>query len=210
MSIDATPSPAEFKFNCPQCGQHILVAAQWSGLVISCPSCQGRITVPQPSDTTQSPGAATPPGRVGQTIRIELPAKAIKNAAVTSPPATEAKARATVAPVKGGAGGAGRDRVTEPWPDLVRRLEQGALIAPAELATVLFEELTDVRRRLDALEHELARGPQIRPAVKRGETEEVSSLKPQSPEVAQQDPKIRSPASRGAVGAEKELEVKIL
>jgi hypothetical protein len=207
MSTDATPSPAEFKFNCPLCGQHILVAAQWSGLVIGCPSCQGRITVPPPTGKEHGPAAVTPARRVGQTIRIELPVQAIKNSAATSPPATEAKARAAAVSGAGRAGDSERARVTEPWPDVVRRLEQGVPIAPAELATAVFEELTNVRRRLDALEGEHARDSQIRPAAKRGETGEDSCHRPRSSEMGHEDPHTRSPANPGPVSAETKLEV---
>jgi len=40
----------------------------------------------------------------------------------------------------------------EPWPGMVRKLEKGALVEPAALATALFHELMEVRQRLDRLE----------------------------------------------------------
>jgi outer membrane lipoprotein-sorting protein len=47
---------AEFKFSCPQCGQHIQCDAGYSGAQINCPSCQQSIVVPQ-----APPSAAAPP-----------------------------------------------------------------------------------------------------------------------------------------------------
>ena len=46
---------AEFKFTCPQCGQHIECDPGYSGAQINCPTCQKPIVVPQ------VPGAAAPP-----------------------------------------------------------------------------------------------------------------------------------------------------
>ncbi len=37
----------EFKFSCPQCGQHLSGNDQWSGHQIQCPSCATTLTVPQ-------------------------------------------------------------------------------------------------------------------------------------------------------------------
>lgn len=206
MQTEAMPPKTEFKFNCPTCGQHILVATQWSGLGISCPSCQSRITIPTPLSDEQSPQPAISPKHTGQTIRIELPLKANQRTSGRNGEVTESETTCVVTPAAAQIEGAQKINGCEPWPDVVRKLENGTQVTPAELATALFEELTNVRRRLDALEHELARGPQIRLAVKRRETGEDSSPRPQSPEVAQQDPKIRSPANRGPVGAEEELE----
>ena len=39
---------AEFKFFCPQCGQHIQCDTSYSGRQINCPVCQQAIVVPQP------------------------------------------------------------------------------------------------------------------------------------------------------------------
>ena len=41
-----TNTMSEFKFSCPQCGQHILCDAQWSGREINCPACQQTLVVP--------------------------------------------------------------------------------------------------------------------------------------------------------------------
>jgi hypothetical protein len=45
----------EFKFSCPQCGQHIQCDTAYAGAQINCPGCQQSITVPQP------PGVSAPP-----------------------------------------------------------------------------------------------------------------------------------------------------
>jgi hypothetical protein len=37
----------EFKFSCPQCGQHLSGNEQWSGHQIQCPTCAMPLTVPQ-------------------------------------------------------------------------------------------------------------------------------------------------------------------
>jgi hypothetical protein len=39
---------AEFKFSCPQCGQHIQCDISYVGMQIDCPICQKPIAVPQP------------------------------------------------------------------------------------------------------------------------------------------------------------------
>ena len=38
--------PADFKFSCPLCGQHIRCQAQYSGRRIACPACRKEILVP--------------------------------------------------------------------------------------------------------------------------------------------------------------------
>ena len=40
---------SEFRFSCPQCGQHILCDTQWSGREINCPVCQQTLVVPSPA-----------------------------------------------------------------------------------------------------------------------------------------------------------------
>ena len=37
---------SEFKFSCPQCGQHIQCDTLWSGRQINCPACQQPLVVP--------------------------------------------------------------------------------------------------------------------------------------------------------------------
>lgn len=41
--------PQEFKFFCPNCGQHIQCNSGYSGRQIVCPGCQNQILVPQPT-----------------------------------------------------------------------------------------------------------------------------------------------------------------
>jgi len=53
---------AEFKFSCPQCGQHIQCDVGYSGMQINCPSCQQAIVVPQaPRSTATAPPAPPVP-----------------------------------------------------------------------------------------------------------------------------------------------------
>jgi DNA-directed RNA polymerase subunit RPC12/RpoP len=55
----------EFKFSCPQCGQHLSGNEQWSGHQIRCPTCATTLTVPGviPAPTT---AAAVPKSLVPQ------------------------------------------------------------------------------------------------------------------------------------------------
>jgi len=142
------PTKTELKFNCPQCGQHILVSTDWVGLGINCPSCQTRISIPSPPSGESPPKPTILPLPTKPTIRIELASKPAEDTA--SPNGR---------PVGGGTSAAVPPRsVTgnESWQELVRRLEEGALVEPAVLATALFHELANVRRRLDEVEKKLA------------------------------------------------------
>ena len=47
----------EFKFSCPQCGQHLSGNEQWSGHQIQCPTCATTLTVP---GTVAAPAATAP------------------------------------------------------------------------------------------------------------------------------------------------------
>jgi hypothetical protein len=47
----------EFKFSCPQCGQHLSGNEQWSGHQIQCPACATTLTVP---GTVAAPAATAP------------------------------------------------------------------------------------------------------------------------------------------------------
>ena len=52
---------AEFKFFCPQCGQHVQCDIRYSGTQINCPACQQVIVVPSvPSAMAVRPQATTP------------------------------------------------------------------------------------------------------------------------------------------------------
>src|SRR5208283_4605666 len=46
LAADSKNVMAEFKFSCPQCGQHIQCDPGYSGAQINCPSCQQAIVVP--------------------------------------------------------------------------------------------------------------------------------------------------------------------
>src|ERR1019366_7709193 len=52
---------AEFKFSCPQCGQHIQCDPGYSGAQINCPSCQQAIVVPQAPRFAAAPTAPPVP-----------------------------------------------------------------------------------------------------------------------------------------------------
>ncbi len=49
---------AEFKFSCPQCGQHIQCDTGYAGSQINCPSCQKAILVPPAPHATAAPRAS--------------------------------------------------------------------------------------------------------------------------------------------------------
>jgi transcription elongation factor Elf1 len=36
----------DIRFNCPRCGQHLLVEERGAGMVVNCPSCKGQIQIP--------------------------------------------------------------------------------------------------------------------------------------------------------------------
>jgi hypothetical protein len=62
---------SEFKFSCPQCGQHILCDTGYCGTQLTCPGCQQAITVPDAPRTAAAPAAlgtrqATTTPAVGQ------------------------------------------------------------------------------------------------------------------------------------------------
>ncbi len=58
----------EFKFSCPQCGQHLSGNEQWSGHQIQCPACATILTVPQ---APPAPAAVAP---VPQSLAPQPPA----------------------------------------------------------------------------------------------------------------------------------------
>jgi len=62
---------AEFKFSCPQCGQHIQCDTGYVGAQINCPACQQSIVVPQAPHSAAAPPAmpAPPPVPVGLATR---------------------------------------------------------------------------------------------------------------------------------------------
>ena len=50
---------SEFKFSCPECGQHIQGDVGYAGAQINCPSCQKAIVVPQSPHPAAAPALAT-------------------------------------------------------------------------------------------------------------------------------------------------------
>jgi DNA-directed RNA polymerase subunit RPC12/RpoP len=46
--------PADFKFSCPLCGQHIRYEARYSGRRIACPACRKEILVPEAAQAARS------------------------------------------------------------------------------------------------------------------------------------------------------------
>jgi demethylmenaquinone methyltransferase/2-methoxy-6-polyprenyl-1,4-benzoquinol methylase len=138
MNAETISPHAGFKFNCPSCGQHIRAAAPWVGLHINCPACHTRITIPS------RPGGAATPKSSGATSAVR---PLIRVAVPSLPPRLTAPGPASpVPPVIG----------SVPWSDLAQRLEKGASVDTAVLATAFFRELTDLRRRLDELEKQLS------------------------------------------------------
>ena len=109
MGIEVMPTKTEFKFNCPTCGQHILTATEWSGRRINCPACQTKITVPAPPKEAKKPAPVTPykpathPNYTSRVLRVELPVKGSKAAAIQAQGATASpKTSPDVQPATGG------------------------------------------------------------------------------------------------------------
>ena len=78
-----TSTMNDFQFDCPKCGQNILAAADWAGRRMTCPSCETRITIPDPTATPKKgrsrPLATEVPPKVR--IRVKLPPKTGANPA---------------------------------------------------------------------------------------------------------------------------------
>ncbi|HZV34262.1 MAG TPA: hypothetical protein VFB72_06760 [Verrucomicrobiae bacterium] len=55
---------SDFKFACPNCGQHVVCDTSNAGMQIACPICQTLLTVPQPPPTAAAPAAPPTPGRL--------------------------------------------------------------------------------------------------------------------------------------------------
>ena len=64
----------EFKFSCPQCGQHLSGNEQWSGHQIQCPTCATTLTVPgvvpAPAATAPVPKSLVPQPPVSQGAKL--------------------------------------------------------------------------------------------------------------------------------------------
>jgi flagellar basal body-associated protein FliL/outer membrane lipoprotein-sorting protein len=84
---------AEFKFSCPQCGQHIQCDPGYSGAQINCPSCQQAIVVPQAPRFTAAPTAppvppSAPPGlTTRQSTTVPATGRRFAGAPGAQPPA---------------------------------------------------------------------------------------------------------------------------
>lgn len=56
----------DFTFQCPKCSQEFVVDHTMGGTTIDCPSCNERITVPQPSPEVVAAAAQPPPPSDGE------------------------------------------------------------------------------------------------------------------------------------------------
>jgi outer membrane lipoprotein-sorting protein len=81
---------SEFKFSCPNCGQHILCDAAYSGNQINCPSCQGVIVVPP------APGATAAPPAMATRYSTATPAAGQRFPGAGAPPKKKSGALKTV------------------------------------------------------------------------------------------------------------------
>jgi outer membrane lipoprotein-sorting protein len=84
---------AEFKFSCPQCGQHIQCDTGYAGAQINCPSCQQSIIVPQAPRFAAAPSAPSipppaPPGlSTKQSTTVPATGRRFAGAPGAQPPA---------------------------------------------------------------------------------------------------------------------------
>ena len=81
------------------------------------------------------------------TIRIELPRKSDNSCDAKVGEAVKANPGPTVEPRLSG---------SEAWSEVVQRLEKGVLVEPAALATALYHEIVELRRRLSELESRIS------------------------------------------------------
>jgi outer membrane lipoprotein-sorting protein/FlaG/FlaF family flagellin (archaellin) len=83
----------EFKFSCPQCGQHIQCDVGYAGAQINCPTCKQAILVPQaqsssappPMPSRMPPPPPPMPGRAGAAAPPPLPPRPGAVRGVTAP-----------------------------------------------------------------------------------------------------------------------------
>jgi outer membrane lipoprotein-sorting protein len=80
---------AEFKFSCPQCGQHIQYDVGYSGAQINCPTCNQLIVVPQ----APRPAAAPPSLSIPARQSAPAPAAFRRSGAPVAQPPVQAKSR---------------------------------------------------------------------------------------------------------------------
>lgn len=78
---------SDFRFACPNCGQHVVCDTSNAGMQIACPVCQTLLTVPQPPPVAAAPAAAPTPGRLTINKTAHQPqASASPPAAGNAPP----------------------------------------------------------------------------------------------------------------------------
>lgn len=56
-------SSADLRFNCPRCGQHLIVEQRGAGMAVNCPNCNEQIEIPR------STAPLTPPPKPPQSLR---------------------------------------------------------------------------------------------------------------------------------------------
>ena len=64
----------DIKFNCPQCGQHLMVAASGANATVACPQCGQAIIVPSPAPAMVIPERTMPGAKAG-----DGPAPTVRN-----------------------------------------------------------------------------------------------------------------------------------
>jgi len=63
----------DIKFNCPQCGQHLMVAASGANATVACPQCGRAIIVPSPAPAMVNPERIIPGAKVGDGPAPKVP-----------------------------------------------------------------------------------------------------------------------------------------
>jgi len=86
---------ADFKFSCPQCGQHIQCDPGYAGAQINCPACQQPIVVPPAPRLAAAPSArpAPPPAPPGLATRSGPPVHATGRSLAGVPPPPQPKSK---------------------------------------------------------------------------------------------------------------------
>ena len=63
----------DIKFSCPQCGQHLTVAASGANATVTCPQCGQAIIVPSPAPAMANPERTIPGAKVGDGPAPKVP-----------------------------------------------------------------------------------------------------------------------------------------
>ena len=150
-------TPNEFKFDCPECGQHIQAAREWSGRKINCPVCKKLITIPPPPESPKAdvPSVSSkpvmpPPSKpAGSPTLAKPPEKAAPEPAEKVAPApvahpAPASPSPTVAPIKQ----AEPPSVAKPAATAAVRKEPEALRVAVLTPAIKLEMVRAVRRRI--------------------------------------------------------------